>query len=349
MINPEITSVWGGERAMTAAEDIGLADLATQPELAEVIRTLARVARDLSRRIARGPLERHGATVGENSDGDSQKALDLIADRAVFAALQGAPVRWYASEERDEVVPLTPGAPLALAIDPLDGSSNIDVNMSIGTIFSILPAQDDPLASFLRPGREQLAAGYVIYGPQTALVLTLGRGTALWVLDPETGRFEPAGPLAIPQRSNEFAINVSNYRHWAPPVRAYIDDCLAGETGPRDKNFNMRWVASLVAETHRIITRGGIFLYPADARRGYDHGRLRHVYECAPIALLVEQAGGAATDGCDPILDLVPQALHERTPLVFGTPVKVHRVAAYHDLPHEEVAALFGQRGLFRQ
>ena len=334
---------------MTAAGDIGLAELTTQPEVAEVIRALARVARDLSRRIARGPLERHGSTVGENSDGDTQKALDLIADHAVVAALQGGPVRWYASEERDEVIAMTDGAPLALAIDPLDGSSNIDVNVSIGTIFSILPALDGALESFLRPGRDQLAAGYVIYGPQTAMVLTLGQGTSLWVLDPDTQRFEPAGPLVIPPRSNEFAINVSNYRHWSPPVRAYIDDCLAGETGPRDKNFNMRWVASLVAETHRIITRGGIFLYPADARRGYDSGRLRHVYECAPIALLVEQAGGVATDGCDPILDRVPQALHERTPLVFGTPDKVHRIAAYHDLPPQEVAALFGHRGLFRQ
>lgn len=335
---------------MTTRDDIGLGDMGLSPQVAQVIDRIARVARDLARRIARGPLEGHGGMVGENSDGDSQKALDLIADEAFAAALHGSPVRWYASEERDTVAELTPGAPLALAIDPLDGSSNIDVNVSIGTIFSVLPAMDDPLASFLRPGSDQVAAGYVIYGPQTALVLTAGEGTRLYVLDPDTGRFAlVTARLVIPAAASEFAINVSNYRHWDPPVRAYIDDCLAGDTGPRAKNFNMRWIASLVAETHRIVSRGGIFLYPADARRGYGRGRLRHVYECAPIAFLVEQAGGAATDGCDRILDRVPQSLHERTPLVFGTPDKVHRVAAYHDLPHEEVAALFGQRGLFRQ
>lgn len=335
---------------MAGGDDIGLEDLATATEIAQVIRRIARVARDLSRRIARGPLEGHADTVGENSGGDAQKALDLIADDAFAAALKGSPVRWYASEERENVAELNPGAGLALAIDPLDGSSNIDVNVSIGTIFSILPAGPDPLASVLRPGTDQLAAGYVIYGPQTALVLTAGQGTSLHVLDPRTGRFELAtARLEIPAASSEFAINVSNYRHWGAAVRAYIDDCLAGETGPRAKNFNMRWIASLVAETHRIVSRGGIFLYPSDARRGYERGRLRHVYECAPIALLVEQAGGAATDGCDRILDRVPQSLHERTPFVFGTADKVHRVAAYHDLPHEEVAALFGQRGLFRQ
>ncbi|MFC0339764.1 class 1 fructose-bisphosphatase [Paracoccus niistensis] len=335
---------------MAASDCIGLEDLAASPEITLVIRHIAHVARDLSKRIARGPLEGHGATLGENSDGDTQKALDLIADEAFAAALTGSPVRWYASEEREDVAALNPAGALALAIDPLDGSSNIDVNVSIGTIFSILPAASDPLASFLRPGTDQLAAGYVIYGPQTALVLTVGKGTSLHVLDPETGRFElVTAQLEIPAASSEFAINVSNYRHWGAPVRAYIDDCLAGDTGPRAKNFNMRWIASLVAETHRIVSRGGIFLYPADARPGYERGRLRHVYECAPIALLIEQAGGAATDGCDRILDRVPQSLHERTPFVFGTADKVHRVAAYHDLPHEEVAALFGRRGLFRQ
>lgn len=335
---------------MAEGEDIGLDDLATGAEVAQVVRRIARVAHDLSRRIARGPLEGHGVTLGENSDGDTQKALDLIADEAFAAALTDSPVRWYASEEREEVAALNPAGALALAIDPLDGSSNIDANVSIGTIFSILPAESDPLASFLRPGTDQLAAGYVIYGPQTALVLTLGKGTSLHVLDPDTGRFElVTAQLEIPAASSEFAINVSNYRHWGAPVRAYIDDCLAGDTGPRAKNFNMRWIASLVAETHRIVSRGGIFLYPADARPGYERGRLRHVYECAPIAMLIEQAGGAATDGCDRILDRVPQSLHERTPFVFGTADKVHRVAAYHDLPHEEVAALFGRRGLFRQ
>ncbi|WP_299358866.1 class 1 fructose-bisphosphatase [uncultured Paracoccus sp.] len=331
--------------------DIGLDGLQASADLRQVIATLCMVGRDLSRRIARGPLggDLAGA-VGSNSGGDTQKELDLIADEEFAAALQDGPVRWYASEEREDVCELNPRGTLALAIDPLDGSSNIDVNVSIGTIFSVMPALDDSQASFLRAGTDQLAAGYIIFGPQTALVVSIGHGTMMYVLDPQTRRFEPVHPpMTIPQNASEFAINASNYRHWDKPVRAYIDDCIAGDTGPREKNFNMRWIASLVAETHRIITRGGIFLYPRDSRKGYERGRLRHVYECAPIAMLVEQAGGVATDGSDRILDRVPQSLHERTPFVFGTADKVHRVAAYYDLPGEEVGALFGNRGLFRQ
>ena len=184
---------------------------------------------------------------------------------------------------------------------------------------------------------------------QTALVVTFGEGVRMYVLDHAAGRFveAPRAP-SIPEESSEFAINASNYRHWAKPVRAFIDDCLAGSEGPRGKNFNMRWVASLVAETHRIMTRGGIFLYPSDERKGYEQGRLRLVYECAPIAFLVEQAGGRATTGVDRVLDRIPASLHARTPLVFGTPDKVARVASYHDLPEQEVSALFGNRGLFR-
>lgn len=314
------------------------------------MQAICTVAAQLSGIIRRGPLAGAlGQAAGNNSDGDEQKELDLVADAAFAAALRGTGVRWLASEEREAAVELDAGGTLALAIDPLDGSSNIDVNVSIGTIFSFLPACDDAAASFLRPGGDQIGAGYVVYGPQTALIVSFGAGVRHYVLDPETGRFELVDDrVQIPQTAAEFAINASNYRHWSKPIRAYIDDCLAGDTGPREKNFNMRWVASLVAETHRIMMRGGIFLYPADQRHGYGQGRLRLVYECAPIAMLVEQAGGKATDGCDPILRQAGTTLHMRTPFVFGTAAKVDRVAAYHDLPDQEVSALFGTRGLFR-
>lgn len=318
--------------------------------VAATLSALCQVAADLSDRIALGSLgDDLGASAGTNSDGDAQKALDLIADAAFARALRQADVRWYASEEREEIDELDPAGALAVAIDPLDGSSNIDVNVSIGTIFGIQPALEDAAASFLRPGDALLASGYFIYGPQTALVVTFGAGVRQFVFDRRQRLFlETATAPSVPAQASEFAINASNYRHWSKPVRAYIDDCLAGIEGPRGKNFNMRWVASLVAETHRIMTRGGIFIYPGDDRPGYQNGRLRHVYECAPIAFLVEQAGGKATDGLERILDKQPDALHARTPFVFGTAEKVDRFTTYHDLPDQEVSALFGNRGLFR-
>ena len=311
---------------------------------------LCTVAADLSRTIARGVLAGSLAhEVGSNTDGDNQKALDVIADEAFAGALVGTGVRWFASEERDAAEIIDADGKIGLATDPLDGSSNIDCNVSIGTIFSFVDALQGGEETFLRPGTCQLGAGYVIYGPQTALIVTFGNGVLHYILDPDSGRFELVNDaVMIPDRSTEFAINASNYRHWSKPIRAYIDDCLAGDTGPRAKNFNMRWVASLVAETHRILMRGGIFLYPADQRTGYEQGRLRLLYECAPIAMLVEQAGGRATDGADPILTRAPAHLHARTPFVFGSPEKVDRVTAYHDLPDQEVSALFGARGLFR-
>lgn len=318
-------------------------------ELAAVLSALAEVAADLSHLISRGALGGSlGAEVGENLGGDTQKALDLMADEAFAAALSRTPVRWYASEERDTVETLDPAGTLAVAIDPLDGSSNIDANVSIGTIFAVYDARESGEESFLRPGREQVAAGYVVYGPQTALVLATLRGAALFVLERHDGLFlRVTDALAIPETASEFAINASNYRHWPRPIRAYIDDCLSGDQGPRGKNFNMRWVASLVAETHRILMRGGIFLYPSDDRPQYARGRLRMVYECAPIAFIVEKAGGRATDALDRILDQVPDELHARTPFVFGSADKVARVAAYHDLPESEISPLFGKRGLF--
>jgi len=319
-------------------------------DMLPILNALCGVARDLSRVIAAGPLgARLGAAVGSNTDGDEQKALDLMADEAFTAALHGTTLRWYASEEQDNVAELNPTGAYGLAIDPLDGSSNIDVNVSIGTIFGIMPAEGDGPTTFLRPGRHLLAAGYFIYGPQTALLVTFGKGVQHYVLDPATDEFRLVDPAkSMPGKSTEFAINASNYRHWSKPIRAYIDDCIAGTDGPRAQNFNMRWVASLVAETHRILSRGGIFLYPGDKRPGYGEGRLRMVYECAPIAMLTEQAGGRATNGTQRILDLTPASLHARTPFVFGTGDKVDRVTAYHDLPEQEMSPLFGSRGLFR-
>ena len=319
-------------------------------DLYPLINGLCTVGAELAKTIARGPLGQSlGGAVGENTDGDQQKALDVMADDAFAEALKSLGVRWYASEEQEEVVELDPNGRYALAIDPLDGSSNIDVNVSIGTIFSIFEAKDGADESFLRPAKEQIAAGYIIFGPQTGLMVTFGDGTQFYVLSPDTHRYEMANErVIVPKDSVEYAINASNYRHWSKPVRAYIDDCIAGDEGIHERNFNMRWVASLVAETHRILTRGGIFLYPSDDRKGYEQGRLRMVYECAPMAFLVEQADGHATNEHDRILDQTATSLHVRTPLVFGTPMKVDRLASYHDLPDKEISALFGSRGLFR-
>ncbi|TXI03948.1 MAG: class 1 fructose-bisphosphatase [Pseudorhodobacter sp.] len=293
-----------------------------------LMEALAGAAIALGARIARNGVAEHlGAAAGVNADGDGQKALDVIADALFLQAARAGGVRHYASEEQATVVDLGAGD-WALAIDPLDGSSNIDTNVSVGTIFSVYPAAATPETSFLRPVGEQIGAGYVIYGPQVALLCSFGAGVQRYVLDPDAAAFVlvDAG-VAIPPAAAEFAINASNYRHWQAPVRAFVDECLAGTEGPRAKNFNMRWIASLVAEAHRIFVRGGVFLYPADARKGYEAGRLRLVYECAPMAYLAEQAGGRATDGHGNILAMTPTTLHQRVPFVFGSRDKVKRVA----------------------
>lgn len=320
------------------------------PELVRTVERLALVMIDVAKRIARGGIDENLADArGTNLGGDGQKALDVIADEAFMAELKQSDVRYYASEEQDDAITLNPKGSLALAIDPLDGSSNIDTNVSIGTIFGLYDVGDTPEASFLRPGRELRAAGYSIFGPQCCLVVSFGDGVLKYVLDSETGQFVLVDKiLSLPLESTEYAINASNYRHWPAPIRAYIDDRVAGTEGPMEHDFNMRWIASLVAETHRILTRGGIFLYPGDAREGYAKGRLRLLYECAPIGFLIEQAGGGATDGIDPVLDAVPDQLHARTPFVFGSANKVSRVATYFDLPEKESSALFSARGLFR-
>jgi fructose-1,6-bisphosphatase I len=292
-----------------------------------------------------------GEDAAVNADGDRQLGLDVIANEIVLSEISSTPTAYFASEEEEAVLSLDPAGSLAVAVDPLDGSSNINANITIGTIFSVFAAvPGEATRSFLRPGHEQVAAGYFAYGPHTALVLTLGKGTHVFALDEASKTFHLVSTaVGIPASTSEFAINASNYRHWHPPVRAFIDDCLAGAEGPRGREFNMRWVASLVAETHRIIMRGGAFLYPADSRKGYESGRLRHVYEAAPIALIVEQAGGRASDGYGPILDNVPKALHGRTPLVFGSAEKIDRIESYHQDPGfaRDRSPLFRNRGIF--
>jgi fructose-1,6-bisphosphatase I len=322
---------------------------------AGAVAALARGAVRLSEFIELGGLgvAFAGQKGTRNADGDVQKDLDVFADETFLDAIHSEQVALYASEELDNPIAINPGAPLALALDPLDGSSNIDTNLSIGTIFSILPVADgrERMDSFLQPGRKQIAAGFFIYGPQLVLVLTLGKGTNVFVHSPRQQGFVLAyADVVIPARAQEFAINASNYRHWDDAVRHYIDDCLRGVEGAHGRDFNMRWLASLVADAYRILIRGGVFLYPGDSRKGYAHGRLRLVYEANPMAMVIEQAGGLATNTLEPILDIVPQSLHERTPLVFGSASEVEQVGRYHADPEPMGirSPLFGRRGLFR-
>ncbi|WAC28664.1 class 1 fructose-bisphosphatase [Ancylobacter sp. SL191] len=323
---------------------------ALRRDVAAAIRALAGAGIRISELLAAGPLAGQLATVrGYHEDGDSQKELDVIADDLVREALRAAPVALYGSEEAEAAEPLNEAGTLAVAVDPLDGSSNIDANMSVGTIFSILPHTGPD--ALLQPGSAQLAAGFLIYGPQTSLVLTVGAGTQIFVLERASGAFLLAESQAqVAPETGEYAVNGSNERHWDPAIRSYVDDCRAGIDGPRAKDFNTRWVASMVADVYRILVRGGVYLYPGDARQGYHTGRLRLVYEANPVAFLLEQAQGAATDGHDPILALQPTHLHQRVPLVFGSRSEVECIARYHHnasaMP--ERSPLFGRRGLLR-
>lgn len=319
--------------ASAVAADAGIAPVA------DTMRAVASAAVKVAARIALGPLAPDAMPPGgsRNSDGDVQKALDLLTDQLFTEALAQAPVAVVVSEERAEPKRLNAGAPLVVAMDPLDGSSNIDTNVSIGTIVSILPAiagADSDAAHFMQPGRNQRGAGFVVYGPRTIFVLSMGGPTVAFILDPRTGAFvQLAGELRIAPDSHEYAINASNYRHWDPAVRAYIDDCMRGEEGRLSREHNMRWIASMVADAFRIFVRGGVFLYPADQRPGYSSGRLRLLYEVSPIAFLVEHAGGKATDGLRRILDIIPKDVHERSPLVFGSAELVETIARYHTDP----------------
>ncbi|MFC5066906.1 class 1 fructose-bisphosphatase [Flaviflagellibacter deserti] len=318
--------------------------------VAQTVVSLATTCIAISELVAAGALAGELAAVRRyHKDGDSQKELDAIAHVLITEALRDAPVAYLGSEEADEAIALDAEAPLAVAVDPLDGSSNIDTNLSIGTIFSILPF-NGPNA-LLQPGSRQLAAGFLVYGPQVALVLTVGAGTHAFILDRASRRFLLIQEqIVVPAETAEYAINGSNVRHWDAAVRSYVEDCQAGTSGPRAKDFNTRWTASMVAEAYRILVRGGVYLYPADMRKGYGQGRLRLIYEANPIAFLMEQAAGAATDGSQPILDIVPTSLHQHVPLVFGSRAEVERVTRYHTGPCNiaDRSPLFGRRGLLR-
>jgi len=309
-------------------------------ELRLLIEVVARTCKRIAISVNKGALgDVLGSAGTANVQGEVQKKLDVIANELLLEANEwGGNLAAMASEEMDTIhlVPNRyPQGEYLLLYDPLDGSSNIDVNVSIGTIFSVLkkPGNQQGVseADFLQPGQSQVAAGYCVYGPQTMLVLTVGDGVAMFTLDREMGSWSlTAENVRIPEDTREFAINMSNLRHWAPPVRRYVDECLAGTTGPRKKDFNMRWVASMVADVHRILTRGGIFMYPWDQREPDKPGKLRLMYEANPMAFLVEQAGGAATNGVQRILELQPGKLHERVSVILGSKNEVERVTGYH-------------------
>ncbi|HWS05091.1 MAG TPA: class 1 fructose-bisphosphatase [Burkholderiaceae bacterium] len=315
------------------------------PELRLLLEVVARACKRISLAVTKGALgEVLGSAGSENVQGEVQKKLDIIANEVLIEANEwGGHLAAMASEEMDDIYAVPhrfPQGEFLLLFDPLDGSSNIDVNVSIGTIFSVLRKQnDDPkaidpvsAADFLQAGNQQVAAGYCVYGPQTTLVLTVGDGVAMFTLDREQGSFVlTAEDLRVPADTKEFAVNMSNLRHWDTPVKRYIDECLQGKEGPRGKDFNMRWVGSMVADVHRIMTRGGVFMYPWDKREPGKAGKLRLMYEANPMAWLVEQAGGAATDGRRRILDIKPTQLHERVSVVLGSKNEVDRVTAYHD------------------
>jgi fructose-1,6-bisphosphatase I len=309
-------------------------------QLRLLIEVVARACKRISISVNKGALgEILGSAQTENVQGEVQKKLDIIANEVLIEANEwGGHLAAMASEEMEGiyVVPNRfPQGEYLLMFDPLDGSSNIDVNVSIGTIFSVLKKPDGSAgvseSDFLQAGTQQAAAGYCVYGPQTTLVLTVGHGVVMFTLDREQGSWVLTDDeVTIPSDTKEFAINMSNMRHWAPPVKRYIDECLAGKEGPRGKDFNMRWVASMVADVHRILTRGGVFMYPWDQREPDKPGKLRLMYEANPMAFLVEQAGGAATNGKQRILDITPQKLHERVSVVLGSKNEVQRVTSYH-------------------
>jgi fructose-1,6-bisphosphatase I len=307
-------------------------------DLRLLIEVVARACKAISNTVAKGALaDVLGGAGSENVQGEAQKKLDVISNEILLEANEwGGHLAAMASEEMEmpfQIPHRYPKGEYMLLFDPLDGSSNIDVNVSIGTIFSVLRCPDgvtepDDIA-FLQPGVKQVAAGFAVYGPSTQLVLTFGDGVAVFTLDREQGSFVLTQEnLRIPEETAEFAINMSNARHWEAPVKRYIDELMAGKTGERGKDFNMRWIASMVADLFRILTRGGVFMYPVDSKR--PAGRLRLMYEANPMAFIVEQAGGAATNGRKRIMEIQPEELHQRVGLVIGSKAEVERVTRYH-------------------
>ncbi len=314
------------------------AGLKVTSELGLLIEVVARACKAISSAVSKGALaDVLGSAGTQNIQGEAQKKLDVISNEILVEANEwGGYLAAMASEEMGKPYQIPnryPRGHYLLLFDPLDGSSNIDINIAVGTIFSVLRCPDGVKEpdekAFLQPGSKQVAAGFAVYGPSTILVLSVGAGVAAFTLDRELGSFVMTTErLTIHEDTAEFAINMSNMRNWGAPVKRYIDECLAGKTGARGKDFNMRWVASMVAEVYRILTRGGIFMYPRDVK--YKEGRLRLMYEANPMAFIVEQAGGAATDGRTRILDIQPTALHQRIGVIIGSKTEVQRVTTYH-------------------
>lgn len=309
-------------------------------DLRLLLEVVARACKRIAISVSKGAL---GGVLGnagtDNVQGEAQKKLDVLSNEILLEANEwGGHLAALASEEMDHPHPIPeqyPKGGYLLLFDPLDGSSNIDVNVSIGTIFSVLklpPGMAEVTEEcFLQPGVQQVAAGYAVYGPSTELVLSVGRGVHSFTLDREIGSFVlTKRDIRIPEDTKEYSINASNARYWEAPVKRYIDECMAGKDGPLGKDFNMRWVASMVADVHRILTRGGIFMYPLDSKTKAQGGKLRLLYEANPMSFIIEQAGGAATTGRERILELQPQKLHQRVPVILGSKNEVERVTAYH-------------------
>jgi fructose-1,6-bisphosphatase I/sedoheptulose-1,7-bisphosphatase len=320
----------------------------------------------MSRELVAAAQSHAQAHLPVNVQGEVQKPLDLVSNEIFIRTTEwSGHLAGMGSEEMDgphQIPPTYKRGKYLLVFDPLDGSSNIDVNVSVGSIFSILRApqavvdsgRDVAEADFLQPGTAQVAAGYAIYGPVTMLVLTVGNGVVGFTLDPNLGEFKLTHPdIRVPADTHEFAINSSNSRFWESPIKRYVDECLAGKTGPRGKDFNTRWIASMVAEAHRILMRGGVFMYPRDTKDKTKPGRLRLLYEANPIGFVMEQAGGRASNGRSPVLEVQPEKLHQRIGLVFGSKNEVDRIERYHreydegtDQPY--VSPLFNERSLYR-
>ncbi len=337
-------------------------------QLNALILDVALACKGIARSVAFGalgdPATRHAGDGGEvNVQGETQKPLDVVSNEIFVRSTEwSGNLAGQASEEMPEVRPIPAGFPRGkylLVFDPVDGSSNLDVNVSVGSIFSILRApqavidgkREITTEDFLQPGAAQVAAGYAIYGPVTMFVLSVGNGVVGFTLDPNLGEFKLTHPeIRVPAETHEFAINTSNSRFWEPPIKRYVDECLAGRTGSRGKDFNMRWIASMVAEAHRILMRGGVFMYPRDTREPSKPGRLRLLYEANPVSFLIEQAGGRASTGRQPVLGVKPAELHQRIGLVFGSRSEVERIERYHHDPatRDPGTPLFAERSLFR-
>jgi fructose-1,6-bisphosphatase len=333
------------------------------PQLTALLNDIQTACKYIASAVSHGALRAtHASPETTNVQGEVQKPLDVIANEIMVRNCEwGGELCGMASEEMEAPYPIPqqyPRGRYLLLFDPLDGSSNLDVDVTVGTIFSVLRAPErvsnPSVRDFLQPGTQQVCAGYALYGPAAMLVVTMGRGVHGFTLDPEIGAFTLTHPdLHIPENSHEFAINTSNARFWEPPVQRYVDECVKGKSGPRDADFNMRWIASLVAEVHRILVRGGLFMYPRDTRDPSKPGRLRLMYEANPVAFLIEQAGGRASTGRGRLLEVVPTELHQRIPVILGSSHEVERLERYHreydaGEDREFESPLFNVRSLFR-